>query len=86
MAKPSPVLDKKTIGAFRDFASSGLLMEGLEFLRRHHAPKVHADEVEKMMHQAIELKGYLAALEDVENILTTLPAREPSEKPDSLEP
>ena len=83
MAKPP--LDKKLIGAFRDFASSGFLVQGLEFLRRYEAPKVKAGEVQQMMHDAIELKGYLAALDDVENILTTLPPRDQYEKPDSLE-
>lgn len=79
------VLDKKVIGAFRDFASAGFLVQGLDFLRRYEAPKVKAGEVQQMMHDAIELKGYMAALDDVENILTTLPARERTEKPDELE-
>jgi len=83
MAKP--YLDKKVIGAFRDFANSGFLIQGIEFLRRYEAPKVKAGEVQQMMHDAIELKGYLAALDDVENILTTLPPRDQFEKPDSLE-
>lgn len=80
----NPPLDKKIAGSFRDFASEGYLIHGLEYLRRYHCPKVSKGAPEAMMHDSINLQGYLQALDDVENILTALPEKETRDREDSL--
>lgn len=82
MAKPQ--LDKKVIGAFRDFAATGALQTGLDYLRREHAPDIAASSPENMLHDSLVLKGYMSALKDVENQLTALPAKDVEDKLDSL--
>lgn len=81
----NPPLDKKVAGAFRDFASDGALIIGLDYLRRYHAPKLSRGTPETMMHDAINLQGYMQALDDVENVLTTLPKKQTQEQDDLLE-
>lgn len=76
--------DKRLIGAFRDFASTGYLEQGLDHLRRYHAPKIRKGTADEMMHDAINAQGYMAALEDVITVLTTF-EKKYEEEVDSLD-
>lgn len=71
--------DKKLIGAFRDFAATGYLTQGLDFLRKNHAPKISRGTVDQMMHDALSVQGYMAALDDIENILTSFQKAKPED-------
>lgn len=71
MADTIPSLPKPVIVFWRDQSLDPNFRAGLDYLLRYYAPKAkRGGKVEEMMNDSIGFTYYLAALEDIEKVLT----------------
>lgn len=69
----TPELPKKTVIAWRQFAGTEAFDDGINHLLRIHAPRARGTTVVEVTEAALKWAGYMEALEDVQNTLTSLP-------------
>lgn len=71
-------LPRKTIQSWRNFAQTPEFRLGIDWLRHNRAPKPGGATEGDMLKSALSWNAYMAALEDIEDVLTRLPKSEPS--------
>lgn len=75
-------LDPKTVRAWRSFAESAAFQQGIDWLR-HNRPTESGDSDMQLVRTAAKWRGYMDALDDIQDKLTAIPKKEESldEKP-----
>ncbi len=71
-------LSRKHVQEWRNFAMSAAFAAGIDHLRHNHAPRIGVTEPGEMLKNAFAWQAYQQALNDVENVLTSLPKKEQS--------